>query len=823
MAYNHHEIEEKWQKRWTEDSLFSVDVNKLDDKYYVLVMFPYPSGDKLHMGHWYQYGVMDTWTRYQRMNGKKVFFPMGFDAFGLPAENFAIKHGIHPKESTTKNANYMMNQFKKMGVSYNFDYALDTSKEDYYKWTQWVFLELFKNGLAYKKEAPVNWCNSCQTVLANEQVKDGACERCDSSVIQKNLNQWFLKITEYADKLLSNLDSLDWPHKTLAMQKHWIGKSTGTEIEFKVDKLDIDFKVFTTRPDTLHGCTYVTFAPEHPEVLNFVSDSQREAVLDYIEQTKKVSEVDRLTVSDQKTGVFTGAYAINPINQEKVPIWISDYVLFSYGTGAVMAVPAHDERDFDFANAFDLPIRQVIVKKGESEGTLDKAFTDAGEMIHSKKYDGLSSLDVKKQITDDLQAMNKGEAKVNFRLRDWLISRQRYWGSPIPIIHCDDCGSVPVPEDQLPITLPENVEFKPMGESPLKACDSFMNVECPQCKKPALREADTLDTFMCSSWYYLRFPNVGNNDQAFEQGITDKMMPVDKYVGGPEHACMHLLYARFVNMVMKDLGHTIHEEPFTSLTHQGMILGSDGQKMSKSKGNSVSPDGYVEDYGSDILRLYLCFGFSYVDGGPWDDSGIKSMSKFVDRVARLLEDQKHVFGVSDAFGDDLNSDEKKLLFVYNNSLKGVTTDVVKFQFNTSIARIMELYNAVSDYLKAVDPDKQNQAVLSFVLKNLVVILSPFLPHICEEWWETLGQSKSVSLEVWPEVNEKFLELDEIQMAVMINGKVREQIKVAKDSDDDTVFAAAVKSTKVQGYLEGMNIVKKIHVKGKLLNLILKKA
>ncbi|PCJ17218.1 MAG: leucine--tRNA ligase [Candidatus Cloacimonadota bacterium] len=821
MAYNHHEIEEKWQKRWSEDSLYSVDVNKMDEKYYVLVMFPYPSGDRLHMGHWYQYGVMDTWTRYQRMNGKNVFFPMGFDAFGLPAENFAIKHGIHPKESTTKNADYMMTQFKKMGVSYNFDYALDTSKEDYYKWTQWVFLELFKNDLAYKKEAPVNWCTSCQTVLANEQVKDGVCERCESVILQKNLNQWFLKITDYAEPLLANLETLDWPHKTLAMQKHWIGKSIGSEIEFKVDKFDIDFKVFTTRPDTLFGCTYVTFAPEHPKVLEFVSDGQKQEVLDYIEKTKKTSELERLTVDDEKTGVFTGAYAINPINQEKVPIWISDYVLFSYGTGAVMAVPAHDERDFDFAKAFDLPIKQVIVKDDES--SLDKAFTGTGLMINSGKFDSMKSTDVKKLITEDLQKQNKGESKINFRLRDWLISRQRYWGAPIPIIHCDDCGPIAVPQEQLPIILPEDVEFKPMGESPLKACDSFMNVKCPKCKKPALREADTLDTFMCSSWYYLRFPNVGNNEQAFEKGITDKMMPVDKYVGGPEHACMHLLYARFINMVMKDLGYTKHIEPFTSLTHQGMILGSDGQKMSKSKGNSVSPDGYVEDYGSDVLRLYLCFGFSYIDGGPWDDSGIRSMAKFVDRVARLLDENKDLLSQKLELDDNYNSDEKKLLYVYNHSLKGVTVDVAKFQFNTSIARVMELYNALNDYLKNVSPDKHNKSLVSYILKNMIIILSPFIPHICEEWWEAIGEKSSVSLETWPTVNEKYLELDEIQMAVMINGKVREQMKVAKDSSDDVVFDKALESKKIQGYLEGMTVIKKIHVKGKLLNLILKKA
>lgn len=822
MAFEFKDVEKKWQDNWKQSGIFDVNPNEMEDKYYILVMFPYPSGDRLHMGHWYQYGLMDSWARYQRLQGKQVYFPMGFDAFGLPAENYAIKHGVHPDISTTKNVNYMKEQFQKMGVSYHFDGNVDTSKPSYYKWTQWVFSTLYKNGLAQKKEAPVNWCLSCQTVLANEQVQEGECERCGSEVEQRNLSQWFFQITKYADRLLNNLESLDWPSKTVAMQNNWIGKSTGAQIQFAIKGHEKSFEVFTTRPDTLFGVTYVTFAPEHPMVLEFTTDEQRAAVEEYIEKTKKMKEVDRLSTAKEKTGVFTGAYAINPVNGEEVPVWIGDYVLYSYGTGAVMAVPGHDERDFAFAKEFGLEIRKVILQEGEAqEAVLEEAWTGSGSMVNSGSYDGISSDVMKEKIVEDLSQSGKAEKKINFRLRDWLVSRQRYWGAPIPIINCEDCGEVLVPEKDLPVVLPDDVEFKPTGESPLKSCPEFYKAPCPKCGKEGTREVDTLDTFVCSSWYYLRYPDAHNDKEPFGKDITFKMLPVDKYVGGPEHACMHLLYARFINMALYDLGYVPSEEPFTSLTHQGMILGPDGAKMSKSKGNTVSPDEYVEQYGSDILRLYLAFGFNYVEGGPWSDEGFKSASRFGDRVARLLEERSEFLAGSFEKPESFSSEEKKLLFVLHNSIKGVTQDTERFMFNTSIARIMELYNATSEYLRSCE-DSINSYVMQQVLENILRLLSPFMPHFCEEFWSKNHES-SIFEESWPEYEESFLVLDEVSMAVMINGKKRDEISVANNAGEEEVFAIACESSRVSKYLEGMQVVKKIFVKGKLINLILKPA
>ena len=821
MSFDFIANEAKWRSNWANDESNTVDVNAMEDKYYVLVMFPYPSGDRLHMGHWYQYGLMDTWVRYQRMQGKNVFFPMGFDAFGLPAENYAIKHGVHPDTSTTKNVNYMREQFERMGVSYDFNYGVDTSKTDYYKWTQWVFSTLYKNNLAYKKAAPVNWCPSCATVLANEQVKEGTCERCDSEVDQKKLEQWFFKITDYAPKLLDNLQDLDWPSKTIAMQSNWIGRSEGTEIEFEMVDYDWNFKVFTTRPDTLFGVSYVTFAPEHEQVLAITTDEQRPAVEAYIQQTKKMKEIDRLSTAKEKTGVFTGAFAINPVNGQKVPIWISDYVLVTYGTGIVMGVPGHDERDFAFAETFDLPIIKVIQEPNTVDNTtLQAAYTEAGEVINSGKYDGMSSEKMKSQITDDLAKIGKGEQQINFRLRDWLVSRQRYWGAPIPIINCKDCGEVLVPEEQLPVKLPENVEFKPSGESPLKSCSEFYNTTCPKCGGPATREVDTLDTFVCSSWYYMRYPDAHNQEQAFGKDITHKMLPVDKYVGGPEHACMHLLYARFINMVMHDLGYVPSEEPFSSLTHQGMILGPDMQKMSKSKGNAISPDEYVQNFGSDILRLYLCFGFNYVEGGPWSEGGFKSASRFAERCARLMEEKSELLS-SELIEQSYTSADKKLLYVLHNSIKGVNQDTQRFMFNTSIARLMELYNAITDYEKNTTPEKMNNFLVQNTLKTFLVLLSPFMPHFCEEWWQRSGEKQSIFNQNFPEHDNQFLQLDEIKMAVMINGKRRDEVTVSASSTQDQVLSVALDSEKVQKHLEGLQIIKQIFVKGKLINLIVK--
>ncbi|MFH1727150.1 MAG: leucine--tRNA ligase [Pseudomonadota bacterium] len=822
MAHDFKKIEAKWQDKWEKDGVFDFDVNSADDKFYVLVMFPYPSAAKLHMGHWYQYGLMDTWARYQLMTGKKLFFPMGFDAFGLPAENYAVKMGVHPNDSTTTNVKYMIEQFKKMGTAYTWKHILDTSKPDYYKWTQWVFLKLYAKGLAYRKEAPVNWCPNCQTVLANEQVHDGACERCDTLVTKKNLRQWFFKITDYAQRLLDGIDGLDWPHKTKSMQSNWIGRSEGSEIDFTIESSGEKFTVFTTRPDTVYGVTYNTFAPEHPMLDKITKEENKEAVKAYIEKSKAKSEIDRLSTTDEKTGVFTGAYAINPLNNEKVPIWVGDYVLYSYGTGVVMAVPAHDERDFAFAKKYNLEIKKVILEEGKkAEDELTEAFVEAGKVINSDKYNDMLSTDMIPAIIKDMEGSDIGRGKINFRLHDWLVSRQRYWGSPIPIVYCEDCGEVPIPEKDLPVCLPEDAEFKPTGESPLATSKTFMHTTCPKCGKAATREPDTLDTFVCSSWYFLRYPSTSFNDVAFDKEITKKMLPVDKYCGGAEHACMHLLYARFITMALKDAGFIDFEEPFPSLTHQGLVLGPDGQKMSKSKGNSVSPDQYVEDYGSDVLRLYLSFGFNYIDGGPWDDTGFKAMVRFSERLVRLFEENENTMLAKDLVEQEFSEEDKKLLLIFHNTIKMSTIDTDRFMFNTSVARFMELYNGLTEYLRIIPVDKQNKFLLQNILKTFVVILAPFAPHLSEELWEKLGNSQSVFKEAWPKWDEKYLHLDTMKLAVMVNGKLRGELQIDRSASEDAIKETALEQDKVIKHSEGKTLAKHIYVKEKLINLIFK--
>ncbi|MDE6303101.1 MAG: leucine--tRNA ligase, partial [Clostridia bacterium] len=604
------QIESKWQKIWAERGLYKFDRSRVDKKYYCLEMFSYPSGAKLHAGHWYNYGPADTFARFKRMQGYEVFQPMGFDAFGLPAENYAIKTGIHPEVSTLKNIETMEGQLRRIGATYDWDYEIKTCLPDYYKWTQWMFLQLFKRGLAYRKEAPVNWCPSCNTVLANEQAQGGVCERCGSQVTHKNLNQWFFKITEYADELLDGLDKLDWPEKTKLMQKNWIGRSYGGEIEFAVKGTDEKIRVFTTRADTVFGVTYVVLAPESPLVDKITTSAQRAAVEEYKEKAAAATEIDRLSSTREKTGVPTGAYAINPVNGREVPVLVADYVIASYGTGAVMGVAAHDERDFVFASKLGLPIERVIKGAEGQDDTLP--FTEYGVLTNSGEFDGFKSEDAKVAILKKLEKEGKGCLKTNYRLRDWLVSRQRYWGAPIPIIHCEHCGDVPVPEEDLPVRLPHNVNFTPDGESPLKKCEEFVNTVCPVCGRPAKRDADTLDTFVCSSWYFLRYPDNRNSEKPFDTEWIDKMLPVDKYIGGAEHACMHLLYARFFTKALRDMGYLHFDEPFLSLVHQGTILGTDGNKMSKSRGNVVSPDDSIVKFGADVFRVYLMFGFNYV-------------------------------------------------------------------------------------------------------------------------------------------------------------------------------------------------------------------
>jgi leucyl-tRNA synthetase len=808
------EIDKKWQKKWEESKIYKFDKSKTDKKLYCLEMFSYPSGANLHVGHWYNYGLTDSWARMKRMQGYDIFHPMGFDAFGLPAENYAIKTGIHPNDSTLKNIETMEKQLKEMGATYDWDYELVTCLPDYYKWTQWLFLKLYESKKAYRKNAPVNWCPKCNTVLANEQVIENACERCSTEVTKRDLTQWFFKITDYAEELLEKIEDLDWPEKTKKIQTNWIGKSDGAEIDFKVLDKDIKFSVFTTRADTLYGVTYVVLAPESPLVDEIVKDEYKSAVKDYKDKAQKQSEIERLSTTKEKTGVFTGAYAVHPITGEKVPIWIADYVLATYGTGCVMAVPAHDDRDYEFAKKYDLPIKRVI--KGTNGVNDELPFTEHGVLVNSAEFNDVSSKESRLGIVKKLEENEKGKLKINYRLRDWLVSRQRYWGSPIPIIHCDDCGEVPVPEKDLPVTLPYNVEFTPSGESPLKTCEEFINTKCPKCGKNAKRDADTLDTFVCSSWYYLRYPDNKNSDKAFDTEWINKMLPVDKYVGGAEHAAMHLLYARFITKALRDLGYLNFDEPFTSLIHQGTILGSDGNKMSKSLGNTVSPDEYIEEYGSDVFRMYLAFGFAYTEGGPWSDDGIKAISKFLSRVERLCENLSKE-DVKDE--NKLSKSEKELNFVRNNSIKGASQDTERFQFNTSVSRAMELLNALYKYDS--DVKSKNTKFFRDTLEDLIKIISPFAPHFAEEMWEKLGYETSIFNEVWPKWDEKALVKDVVEIAVQVNGTVRTRVEIPSDAQNKEVEEIVFKDDTLNKFLDGKDVKKVIVIKNRLVNIVAK--
>ncbi len=795
--------EKKWQQKWEEEKLYQFNPANADKKLYVLEMFSYPSGANLHVGHWYNYGLTDTYARFKRMSGYEVFHPMGFDAFGLPAENYAIKTGIHPKDSTEKNIATMEKQLKAMGATFDWDFELKTCEENYYKWTQWCFLKLYENGLAYRKEAPVNWCDSCNTVLANEQVIDGECERCHTVVVRKNLTQWFFKITDYAQRLLDGLEHLDWPHKTKAMQKNWIGRSVGGEITFEIQGGGT-FDVFTTRADTLFGATYVVLAPENPLVQTITTPECKEEVDAYIAKTAKANEIDRLSTTREKTGVFTGAYAINPINKRVIPIWIADYVLATYGTGCVMAVPAHDERDFEFATKYHLPIERVI--KSTDGSPDDLPYVEYGTLINSEQFDGLTTEQGKEGILSRLKESDKGGFKVNYRLRDWLISRQRYWGAPIPIVYCEDCGEVPVPYGDLPVVLPYDVDFSPDGTSPLLKHEGFMNAKCPKCGKSAKRDADTMDTFVCSSWYYLRYPDNKNDREAFNTQKINQLLPVDVYVGGAEHACMHLLYARFFTKAFHDMGLLNFEEPFTRLVHQGVILGPDGERMSKSRGNVISPDSYIEKYGSDVFRMYLGFGFSYIEGGPWNDDGIKAIHRYLERVERLCNRVSAEGTLPKDVADDLN-------YALNYATLHVRQDVEVFSFNTAIARLMEytnvLYKYVDEYATALKP----------YTSELLKLLCVFAPHFCEELWQLYGNETSIFKETYPVCDERALIKQTVNMAMQVNGKLKANFDISVEYSKEQIQDYILNTPELSKFLEGKPVKKAIIVPGRIANFV----
>jgi leucyl-tRNA synthetase len=817
MRYPYKKIEEKWQKYWADKKVHKTNFNKTDNKLYTLVMFIYPSGAKLHCGHWYNYGPYDTWARYKKLKGFNVFEPMGYDAFGLPAENYAIQTGIHPQDSTLKNIEDIRNQLNKIGCMYDWDSELMTCDPKYYRWNQWLFLQLYKKGFAYRKKAPVNWCPKDQTVLANEQVQsDGSCERCGTIVIQKNLSQWFFKITDYAEELLQGLDKINWPDKTKLMQRNWIGKSVGAEVTFLVDGYDEEIKVFTTRPDTLFGATYMVLAPEHPLVDKLTTEKQKRQVEDYKESIKSLTEIERTSTVKEKTGVSIGAFAINPINREKIPIWIADYVLLTYGTGAIMAVPGQDERDWEFAEKFNLPIVRTVQPPDDFEG---KAFLGDGPAINSDFLNGLNVKDAKKRTIKWLENNDIGKGTINYRLRDWLISRQRYWGTPIPIIHCPDCGNVPVEVNKLPVELPYDVDFSLGGESPLARDEKYINVKCPKCGTDAKRDPDTMDTFVDSSWYYLRYLDPNISSEMFDKNLADKWVPVDMYVGGAEHATMHLLYARFIHKFLRDLGLVNSDEPFQHLIHQGTIT-NQGVKMSKSKDNVVNPDEFTVNYGSDVFRLYLMFMGPYEMGGDWSDKGISGADRFVNKVYDLFKNHENILidtSPKDKYDlSELSEDEKFVYKKTNQTLTRVDEELEHFRFNTAIAALMELLNNLKNL------DKCSKEIQVYVLNRYAVMTAPLAPHLGEECWQLLGNTNSLfESPLWFEVDPAGLVEDSVNIAVQVNGKLRSTIQMPVNSEQESVKEALLKDEKVIKHTDGKNIVKEIYVKNKIYNIVAK--
>lgn len=818
--YNFSEIEKKWQKKWEEEQAFKVTEDPEKEKYYVLEMFPYPSG-KLHMGHVRNYSIGDVLARFKVMKGFNVLHPMGWDSFGLPAENAAIKHDTEPSVWTWENINEMRKQLKELGLSYDWDREVATCHPDYYRWMQWIFIQFYKKGLAYKKENPVNWCPSCQTVLANEQVVDGKCERCGTVVGKKELSQWYFRITDYAERLLDNLEKLEgWPNKVKLMQKNWIGKSIGAQVTFEIEGYDKKLDIFTTRPDTLYGVTYMVLAPEHPYVKELVAGSPYEKpVLEYIDRVQHMSDIERTSTTNEKTGEFTGRYCINPLNGMKVPVFISDYVLMDYGTGAIMAVPAHDQRDFEFARKFDLDIIPVVDTKDPDIdiNNLSEAFVAEGTMINSGEFTGMNNREAIIKITDWLEEKKIGKKAINYKLRDWLISRQRYWGTPIPMIYCEHCGWVPEKEENLPVLLPDDVEFTGKGESPLATSSTFADTVCPVCGAPAKRELDTMDTFLDSSWYFLRYCDAENSEEAFSREKTDYWMNVDQYIGGVEHAILHLMYARFFQMALHDLGYVRDEEPFKNLLTQGMVI-KDGAKMSKSLGNVVSPAEIIKKYGADTARLFILFAAPPERELDWSDQGVEGSFRFLNRVYRMVYEFSQKYSdVPDDYSVESEAD-KSMDYWMNHAIKKVSDDIgERFNFNTAISTIMEMVNEMYRYKEG----KVNPGLYGAAVKNLIIMLAPFVPHITEEMWEHLGFEGSVHSQKWPEYDEKALVKDTVEIVVQVNGKIKEKLRIAGGLSREEMEKTVMENESIKGLTEGRNVVKVIAVPDKLINIVVK--
>jgi len=797
MNYDHRKIEPKWQKKWAKEKSFEAKEDG-GKKCYILDMFPYPSGAGLHVGHPEGYTATDILARKRRMEGFNVMHPMGWDSFGLPAENFAIKTGTPPQESTDKAMDNFRRQIKSIGLSYDWSREISTSSPEYYRWTQWLFLELYRKGLAYKTFAPANWCDSCQTVLANEQVVNGKCDRCGNTVVQKELSQWFFKITAYAEELLKDIDKLDWPDRIKTLQKNWIGRSEGVEIDFRGTNGNDEFSipVFTTRIDTLFGVTYIVLAPEHPIVSSIVSSDERKVVDAYIKASQSKTELDR-TGAGEKTGVFTGAYAKHPLTGEQVPIWIGDYVLARYGTGAVMGVPAHDNRDWDFAKRYGAAVKFVIAPPPGIKHDNEKAYTEDGILVNSGEWNGLTSESARQKIADELENKKSGKKTVFWHLRDWLVSRQRYWGAPIPIIYCAHCGEVPVPVENLPVKLPKDVDFKPTGESPLARSKTFHKVSCPKCGKPARRESDTMDTFVDSSWYFLRYCDPKNEVEFASSESMKKWCPVDMYVGGVEHAVLHLLYARFLTKVIADMGCIDFREPFTSLRNQGLIMGENGEKMSKSKGNVVNPDEIVERFGADALRLYLMFMGAFEDSKPWSTASLVGVRRFLDRVYSLTEKV------------DKKVEDEALTRILHRTIKKVGSDIENFKFNTAISSMMIFVNAA----------EEKEKIGTSILKDFIKILYPFAPHLGEEAWSKLGEKKMLVTESWPIYDEALTIDSEVEMVVQVNGKVRDRLTVPTGLEQADLETRALALPKIQEWLKDKKVIKIIVAGGKLVNIV----